>query len=114
MKQVLCFAVLALAVVASPMAAAVGPDESLVLDRWELQLGGFLTKLSTTIKFEETENRPPAEISFEDDLDFDDADRIFRFSVARLFGKRHELRLTYFSLKRDSNVVFRGGDRNWR
>ena len=42
--------VLVLFLVAGPMFGAVTPDESIVLDRWELQLGGFFTRLDTTLQ----------------------------------------------------------------
>ncbi len=93
-------------IAAAPLPAAVTPGESIVLDRWELQLGGFLTRINTKLRFPETENRPGGEISFEDDLDFDDTDNLFRFAVGRLFGKRHEIRGTYFDLERDSLLTF--------
>ncbi len=107
MRFIVCIAMAALSVIAAaPAPAAVTPDESIVLDRWELQLGGFLTRINTKLRFPETENRPGGEISFEDDLDFDDTDNLFRFAVGRLFGKRHELRGTYFGLERDSLLTF--------
>ena len=95
-----------LLIAAAPLPAAVTPDESIVLDRWELQLGGFLARINTELRFPETENRPGGEISFEDDLDFDDTGKLFRFAIGRLFGKRHEIRGTYFDLKRDSLLTF--------
>ncbi|MEJ2086286.1 MAG: hypothetical protein P8Y44_11500, partial [Acidobacteriota bacterium] len=90
---------------AEPVLAAVTPDESLVLDRWELQLGGFFTRIDTRLRLKETENRPPTEVNFEDDLGFDNADNLFRFSISRILGKRHEIRFTYFELDRDSQFT---------
>ena len=94
--------VLVLLLVAGPMFGAVTTDESIVLDRWELQLGGFFTRLDTTLKVGDQE------VNFEDDLDFDNAADLFRFSFGRVFGKRHEVRGTYFSVKRDSLLEFEG------
>lgn len=106
MTRVLTGVVL-LALMAAPPARAqpVTPEESLVLDRWEIVLGAFATGLNTQVRFDEVVGNQGTTVNLEDDLGFDDSEGVFSMSVAGMIGKRHHLELAYLEVDRTGFVT---------
>jgi hypothetical protein len=89
---------------ATVSSVAVAADwEPKVIDRWEINVGSYLTGIDTTIRLDVDEDFLGTPIDFEQDLDFDDSAVLPRFSVALLLGKRHQLRLGYYQLDREAS-----------
>jgi hypothetical protein len=100
---------------ATVSSVAVAADwEPKVIDRWEINVGSYLTGIDTTIRLDVDEDFLGTPIDFEQDLDFDDSAVLPRFSVALLLGKRHQFRLGYYQLDREASgrveEEFRWGD----
>jgi len=82
------------------LAEAIKPEESLVLDRWEFQIGGFAAGLNTRIRFDEVVGNQGTTIDLEDDLGFDNNEAVLSLSAARTIGRRHHLELHYLEVDR--------------
>jgi hypothetical protein len=83
------------------LAQPVTVEESDVLQRWELNLGGFITGLRTVVRFDEIAGNGGTEVNLEDDLGYSDRDDIFRFSAAYLIGRRHQIGVSYYESHRE-------------
>lgn len=79
-------------------------SENPLIDRFEFKLGGYFTSLDTTLRLDVDHEDFGTIIGFEDDLDFDKNQTLFRISGAMLLGSRHQLRLGYYSLDRSSSA----------
>lgn len=105
---------LLLFVAAAPAVAAVSPEESRVLDRWELEVRAFETSIETVVRFDEPGGDQGTELGFEPILGLDDSETVVGFSAARMFGRRHQLRLAYSASDREATrliqqeIVVRG------
>lgn len=81
-------------------------SESLVLDRWTLDIGGFLTGLSTDLRLDNPLNQDEGTtISLEDDLGFSSSETVPRFRLAFILGKRHEISGGWYKTDRDSRTT---------
>lgn len=96
---------LAVSVPITAAAQPVGADQSLVLDRWEITLGGFVTGLDTEVRFDEIAGNGGTSVNLEDDLGFDDQDTVLRLRAARLLGRRHQVGFNYFATERRGLVT---------
>jgi hypothetical protein len=101
--RTLALAAVLLALAPSQLAAAtpVTPEESRVLDRWAIQVGGFATGLNTKIRFDEVIGNRGTTVNLEEDLGFDDNDVVLQLSASRIIGRRHMVHLNYFEIDRD-------------
>jgi hypothetical protein len=97
-------ALMALLVAQPTLAEAIAPEESLVLDRWEFQIGGFAAGLNTRIRFDEVVGNQGTTVDLEDDLGYDNNDFVFSVSAARMIGRRNQLVLTYLNVDREGFV----------
>jgi len=86
------------------LAEAITPEDSLVLDRWEVELGGFATGLNTRIRFDEVVGNQGTTIDLEEDLGYDNNEAVFSITAARMIGRRHHLSLTYLDVSREGFV----------
>lgn len=83
-------------------AAQADESENPLVDRIEVKLGGYFTNLDTRLRLDVSTEELGTIISLEDDLDFSHKETLFRTSGAVLFGRRHQLQLSYYKLARDS------------
>jgi hypothetical protein len=86
------------------LAQPVTPEESLVLDRWEINIGAFATGINTQVRFDTPINKGTT-INLEDDLGFDNNELVFSFTLAGMIGKRHQLELNYFEIDRSGLIT---------
>ncbi|MDX1383176.1 MAG: hypothetical protein R3190_05990, partial [Thermoanaerobaculia bacterium] len=101
MTPIRTFLLLAAALVAIEAGAEpVTPEASRVLDRWELELGGFALRINTELRFDGVGDRPGTVINFEDDLGYDKNEEVPKLAVSRHFGKRHRLEVSYWDVSR--------------
>jgi hypothetical protein len=74
-----------------------------LIDHFEIKLGGYFTSLDTNLRLDLNSEETGTLINFEDDLDLDKRQTIYRLSAAMLFKKRHQVRLGYYQLDRSSS-----------
>ena len=87
-------------------AGGVSVSQSKVLDRWTLDLGGFLTGLSTDIRLDNPlDESQGTEISLEDDLGFSSSETVPRFRLSFILGKRHQISAGWYKTDRDSRTT---------
>lgn len=91
---------------ATAHAGGVSVEDSKVLDRWKLRIGGFLTGLDTNIRLDSPIGEGEGTtINFEDDLGFDSSVSVPRLALAYIIGKRHELVVGWFKTDRDTGTT---------
>ena len=96
-----------LVITGSTMAQAggVSVDQSKVLDRWTLRLGGYVTGLDTKIRLDAPNGEDGTTISLEDDLGFSNSESIPRLNLAVILGKRHEITVGWYKTDRESRTT---------
>jgi len=99
MKRLVFVASLLLVPLSSNLSAAVSPEESLVLDRWEVTAGAFFSDLNTKIRFD-TKINEGTTISYEDDLDLPGSQTLLMLRGSLLLGKRHQFSVGYTDTNR--------------
>lgn len=72
-------------------------------DRWNFQLGAYVSKVDTTAYLNSSSGARGTQLSFEDDLGFDDSKTMPAFLASMRLGQRWKLEFEYFSLSRDSS-----------
>lgn len=107
MKRVLvALAVLMTFSVATAQAGGVSVGTSKVLDRWSLNIGGYLTGLSTDLRLDNPiDGGEGTEINLEDDLGFSSSETVPRLRLAFIMGKRHEISAGWYRTERDSRTT---------
>ena len=105
MKRIALVLALLIAAFATQSQAGVSVDQSKVLDRWSLRIGGYLTGLDTTIRLDSPIDGEGTSISLEDDLGFSDSESVPRFRLGLILGKRHEISGGYYKTDRDSSTT---------
>ena len=103
MKRLVCVASLVLVSLGSSLSAAVRPDESLVLDRWEVTAGAFFSNLDTKLRFD-TRINDGTTVSFEDDLDLDDRQTLLTLRGSLILGKRNQFSVGYVDTSRSGTT----------
>ncbi|MFQ5995255.1 MAG: hypothetical protein ACE5K1_09170 [Acidiferrobacterales bacterium] len=83
-------------------------------DRWNIDVGAFLSQQSTNIRLDATDGSFGTQINFEDNLGLDSRQTDPRIDVLWRYKKRSSLSLSYFKLDRDAvaplTVTLRFGD----
>ena len=105
MKRIALLLALLIGVSAGGAHAGVTVDQSKVLDRWTLKLGGYLTGLDTKIRLDSPTGGEGTTVSLEDDLGFDSSASVPRFRLGVILGQRHEISGGYYKTDRDSTVT---------
>jgi len=90
--------------VAVPSLAGVTVDQSQVLDRWAVHIGGYVTSLGTDIRLDGP-NGTGTTISLEDDLGFSSSESVPQFTAGVILGQRHQISLSYFKTDRTSSTT---------
>ena len=90
--------------VAVPTLAGVTVDQSQVLDRWAVHIGGYVTSLGTDIRLDGP-NGNGTTISLEDDLGFSSSESVPQFAGGVILGQRHQISLSYFKTERTSSTT---------
>ena len=91
----------------SAFAGGVSVDQSKVLDRWTLRIGGFLTGLDTKIRLDDPRPMEGGEgttVSLEDDLGFSSSESVPRLNLGFILGKRHKISGGWYKTDRDSST----------
>jgi len=94
------------AMLASGSAAAQGAGAAVhpaLQDQWHFQLGAYRPKLDTTAFLNSSTGARGTQLSFEDDLGYDDTKTMPAFLAAVRLGERWKLEFEYLSLSRDSS-----------
>ena len=91
--------------VAAARAGGVSVDQSKVLDRWTLRLGGYVTGLDTKIRLDAPNGEEGTTVSLEDDLGFSNSESIPRINLSWILGKRHEITAGWYKTDRDSRTT---------
>ena len=89
---------------AVPTLAGVTVDQSQVLDRWTVHIGGYVTSLGTDIRLDGP-NGTGTTISLEDDLGFSSSESVPQFVGGVILGQRHQISLSYFKTERTSSTT---------
>jgi hypothetical protein len=105
MKRIALLLALLIAVSAAGAHAGVTVDQSKVLDRWTLRVGGYLTGLDTKVRLDSPTGGEGTTVSLEDDLGFSNSESLPRFRLAVILGQRHEISGGYYKTDRDSSVT---------
>lgn len=87
--------------VSAPIQAAPGETHEL-LDRFSFTLGGFFTSVNTELRVDSTDGRLGDLLDFENELNLDASETLFRFSAEFLIKRRHQVKLGYYRLSRTS------------
>ncbi len=74
-----------------------------LIEHFDIKIGGYFTSLNTKLRFDLNSVDEGTRIKFEDDLDFDKTQMVFRISAAMLFKERHQVLLGYYGLDRTSS-----------
>lgn len=102
----IALAVLILLTALPAHAGGVSVSTSKVLDRWTLDIGGYLTGLSTDVRLDNPiDESQGTEINLEDDLGFSSSQTVPRFRLAFIMGKRHQISAGYYKTERDSTTT---------
>ena len=105
-KTVIAFALLLAVSAASARAGGVSVDQSKVLDRWTLDIGGFVTGLSTDIRLDNPfDSSQGTEISLEDDLGFSSSETVPRLRLSFIMGKRHQISGGWYKTDRTNTTT---------
>ena len=104
-KSISLFVVFLLAVSAAALAGGVSVDQSKVLDRWTLRLGGYVTGLDTQVRLDSPTGEEGTTVSLEDDLGFSNSESIPRLNLSVILGKRHEITVGWYKTDRDSRTT---------
>jgi hypothetical protein len=91
-------------VATSSVLAGVSVDESRVLDRWRLRIGGYLTGLDTELRLDSTIEDLGTTIKLED-LGFSSSETVPRLNLAFIIGKRHQISAGWYKTDRDSSTT---------
>jgi hypothetical protein len=86
-------------------AGGVSVDQSKVLDRWTLRLGGFLTGLDTKLRLDSPSGGEGTTIDLEDDLGFSNSQSVPRIELRLILGKRHQINGGWYRTDRDSRTT---------
>lgn len=106
MKKIALLMLLSMTVMsASAFAGGVSVDQSKVLDRWTLRIGGFLTGLDTKIRLDSPAGGDGTTVSLEDDLGFSSSESVPRINLGVILGKRHEIAGGWYKTDRDSQTT---------
>lgn len=105
MKRIALVLVLLIALFAANAHAGVTVDQSKVLDRWKLRIGGYLTGLDTKLRLDSPTGGDGTTVSLEDDLGFDSSQGVPRLNLGVILGQRHEISGGYYSTDRDSTTT---------
>ena len=105
MKKIALALALLLAGSATVAQAGVTVDQSKVLDRWTLKIGGYLTGLDTKIRLDSPTGGEGTTVSLEDDLGFSSSESLPRFRLGVILGQRHEISGGYYKTDRDSSTT---------
>ena len=105
MKRIALILALLIAGFATQSQAGVSVDQSKVLDRWTLRIGGYLTGLDTKIRLDSPTGGEGTTVSLEDDLGFDSSQSVPRFSLGVILGQRHQITGGYYKTDRDSTTT---------
>ncbi|MEJ2084410.1 MAG: hypothetical protein P8Y44_01860 [Acidobacteriota bacterium] len=103
MKLIVCAVTLLMVSMGVNVSAAVRPEDSLVLDRWEVKVGPFISNLNTNLRFDTRLNNGTT-ISFEDDLNLDDKQTLLVLRGSLVLGKRHQLSIGYVDTNRSGTT----------
>jgi hypothetical protein len=86
-------------------------------DQWHFQLGAYRPKVDTTAFLNSSTGARGTQLSFEDDLGFDDSKTMPAFLASVRLGERWKIEFEYLSLSRDSsraiNRTINWGDRTY-
>ena len=105
MKKIALILVFLVGVSAAGAHAGVSVDQSKVLDRWTLRIGGYLTGLDTKVRLDSPTGGEGTTVSLEDDLGFDSSQSVPRLSLSVILGKRHQITGGYYKTDRDSTTT---------
>lgn len=72
-------------------------------DQWHFQLGAYLSKVDTTAHLNSSTGGRGTQLSFENDLGFDDSKIMPAFLASVRLGERWKIEFEYLSLSRDSS-----------
>lgn len=89
----------------SAFAEGVSIDQSKVLDRWTLRIGGFLTGLDTNLRLDSPTGGEGTSINLEDDLGFSSSESVPRIELGLILGQRHEIKGGWYKTDRDSQTT---------
>src|SRR5580765_3899993 len=84
-------------------AQGTGGIHPALTDKWNFQLGAYRPKLDTTAFLNSSTGARGTQLSFEDDLGYDDTKTMPAFLAAVRLGERWKLEFEYLSLSRDSS-----------
>jgi hypothetical protein len=104
-RSISLFTMALLASNASAFAGGVSVDQSKVLDRWTLRLGGYVTGLDTKLRLDSPTGEEGTTVSLEDDLGFSNSESIPRINLSWIRGKRHEISAGWYKTDRDSRTT---------
>ena len=90
---------------AMAQAGGVSVDQSKVLDRWTLRLGGYVTGLDTELRLDSPTEGDGTTVSLEDDLGFSNSESIPRINLGWILGKRHQISAGWYKTDRDSQTT---------
>src|SRR5688572_15904533 len=82
---------------------AGGGGHPALQDRWHFQLGAYAAKVDTTAFLNSSAGARGTQLSFEDDLGFDDSKTMPAFLASVRLAERWKVEFEYFSLSRDSS-----------
>jgi len=98
-------------------AQGTGGIHPALTDKWNFQLGAYRPKVETTAFLNSSAGARGTQLSFEDDLGFDDSKTVPAFLAAVRLGERWRIEFEYLSLSRDSsraiNKNINWGDRSY-
>lgn len=87
----------------SAAAQGAGVVHPALQDQWHFQLGAYVPKVDTTAFLNSSTGTRGTQLSFEDDLGFDDSKAMPAFLAAVRLGERWKIEFEYLSLSRDSS-----------
>ena len=87
----------------SAAAQGAGAIHPALQDQWHFQLGAYVSKVDTTAYLNSSTGARGTQLSFEDDLGFDDSKTMPAFLASVRLAERWKVEFEYFSLSRDSS-----------
>src|SRR5262249_35234179 len=95
----------------SPLFAQDHSEDSILYPSWGLSLGSYFSASDAKLRVDVTTSRGTTigtDIDFEDDLGLKPDDTLIKARLSHFIGRRHELSLGYYELKRTGEKTISG------